>query len=235
MRINPDCCAIIVAAGRSERMALGSSKQFIPLCGVPSIVRTLSAFDAADLIHSVVVVCRKDDFAELEHCVRNFKLKKVIAWVEGGESRQQSVAAGILAAPKDATYFAIHDGARALITPVEINTAVEDCYQCGASALAVPVKDTIKIIGKNNYVVSTPERASLWSVQTPQVFERVLYLTAMEQARSDGADYTDDCQLVEHTGTRVHLCKGEYTNIKLTTSEDVHLAEAILRDREGKR
>lgn len=235
MGINPNCCAIVVAAGRSERMALGFSKQFIPLCGVPSIVRTLSALDATDLIHSIIVVCRKEDFAELEHCVKTFKLKKVIAWVEGGESRQQSVAAGISAAPKDAAYFAIHDGARALITPVEISSVVEDCFQCGASALAVPVKDTIKIIGKNNYVVSTPERATLWSVQTPQVFERVLYLTAMDQARSDGADYTDDCQLVEHIGIRVHLCKGKYTNIKLTTSEDIHTAEAILIDREGEK
>ena len=235
MGINLNCCAIVVAAGRSERMALGFSKQFIPLCGVPSIVRTLFAFDAADLIHSVVVVCRKEDFPELEHCVKIFKLKKVITWVEGGESRQQSVAAGVSAAPKDAAYFAIHDGARALITPVEINTVVEDCFQCGASALAVPVKDTIKIVGKNNYVVSTLERTALWSVQTPQVFERVLYLTAMERAQSDGDDYTDDCQLVEHMGIRVHLCKGEYTNIKLTTSEDIHTAEAILIDREGER
>lgn len=235
MGINPNCCAIIVAAGKSERMALGFSKQFILLGGVPVLVRTLSAFEAADLIHGVIVVCRKEDFEELEHCVKTYKLKKVIAWVEGGATRQKSVAAGICAAPKEATYFAIHDGARALITPAEIDTAVEDCFQCGASALAVPVKDTIKIIGKNNYVASTPERNRIWLVQTPQVFERGIYQTAMEQAQSDHADYTDDCQLVEHMGIRVHLCKGEYTNIKLTTREDICFAQAIVKNREGER
>ncbi len=235
MGINPNCCAIIVAAGKSERMALGFSKQFIPLCGVPAIMRTLSAFDASELIHCIIVVCRKEDFFQLEHYVKKYKIKKIISVVEGGATRQQSVAAGICAAPKDVDYFAIHDGARALVTPTEINSAVEDCFQCSASALAVPVKDTIKIIGINNFVVSTPKRSVLWSVQTPQVFERRLYQTAMEQAQSDGVDYTDDCQLVEHMGIRVHLCKGEYTNIKLTTKEDICFAEAILKSREDEK
>jgi len=233
MKTKPNCCAVIVAAGNSERMALGFSKQFIPLCGVPVIARTLSAFDAADLIDCVVVVCREEDFAALQLCIEKFQFKKINAVVQGGATRQESVAAGIAAAPEDASYFAIHDGARALITPDEINSVVEDCFECGASALAAPVKDTIKIIGKNNYVVSTPERSSLWAVQTPQVFERGIYQTAMQQAQKDGTDYTDDCQLVEHMGVRVHLCKGEYTNIKLTTKEDICFAEAIVKSREG--
>lgn len=232
MKTKPDCCAVIVAAGNSERMALGFSKQFIPINGVPAIARTLSAFDAADVIQGVVVVCREEDFAELRNCIEKFQLKKIIAIVCGGTTRQESVAAGIAAAPENTAYFAIHDGARALITPAEIDSVVEDGFECGASALAVPIKDTIKIIGKNNYVVSTPERSSLWAVQTPQVFERELYQAAMQQAQKDGTDYTDDCQLVEHLGVRVHLCKGAYTNIKLTTKEDICFAEAIVKGRE---
>ena len=216
-----NCCAIIVAAGESTRMALGFSKQFVPLCGVPAIVHTLFAFDAAEMIQSVIVVCRQEDMPEMKDFIEKYKIRKVIFIVEGGATRQQSVAAGVKAAPEDAAFFAIHDGARSLITAEEID----------ASALAVPAKDTIKITGKDNYVLSTPERSTLWAVQTPQVFERKLYFNAMEQARKDRADYTDDCQLVEHIGVKVHLCRGTYTNLKLTTQNDVYTAEAIVRGR----
>ncbi|MBW7573609.1 2-C-methyl-D-erythritol 4-phosphate cytidylyltransferase [Caproiciproducens faecalis] len=232
MGLKPHCCAVVVAAGNSTRMALGFSKQFVSLCGVPAIVHTLSAFDAAELIQCTVVVCRKEDIDQIQHEIQEYKIQKVTAITEGGTTRQQSVAAGISAAPDDAAYFAIHDGARALITPEEINVSVEDAFECGASALAVPVKDTIKIVGKNNYIVSTPERSTMWAVQTPQVFERGLYLRAMKQADKDGGDYTDDCQLVEHIGVKVHLCMGTYKNIKLTTVEDLEIAQAVLKSRE---
>lgn len=226
-----DCCAIIVAAGESTRMALGFSKQFIPLCGVPAIVHTLFAFDAAETVQSVIVVCRREDMPEMKEFIEKYKIKKVALIVEGGATRQQSVASGVKAAPEDAAFFAIHDGARSLITPEEIDISVKDGIHCGASALAVPAKDTIKITGKDNFVISTPERSTLWAVQTPQVFERELYFNAMQQAERDHADYTDDCQLVEHIGVKVHLCMGTYTNIKLTTKNDVYTAEAIVKSR----
>lgn len=234
MKIKINCCGIIVAAGNSTRMALGISKQFVLLCGIPAIARTLFAFDEANRIDSVVVVCRSEDILELEDCIQKFHIKKVMAIVPGGSTRQQSVAAGILAAPCETSYFAVHDGARPVITSDEINTAVEDGIQFGASALAVPVKDTIKSVDENGFVSSTPERSVLWAVQTPQVFERGIYLAAMQQAEKDGADYTDDCQLAEKSGTRVHLCRGEYTNLKLTTGEDIVLAETIIKNRENK-
>jgi 2-C-methyl-D-erythritol 4-phosphate cytidylyltransferase len=232
MNIKPNCCAVVVAAGNSERMALGYSKQFIPLCGVPAIIRTLSAFEAADFIHSVIVVGRENDFDELKRYIKEFRLEKVAAIVNGGATRQQSVAAGIAAVPEDAEYFAIHDGARALITPEEINLVVQDGFEHRASSLAVPVKDTIKLVDKKAYVLETPDRSSIWAVQTPQVFERRLYQTAMDQAQTSGANYTDDCQLIENLGVRVHMCKGEYTNIKITTREDICYAEAIVKCRE---
>ncbi len=233
MKTKSNCCGIIVAAGNSTRMALGFSKQFLLLCGIPAIVRTLSAFDAASRIDSVVVVCRGEDISELQEYIQKYNIKKVMAVVSGGSTRQQSVAAGILAAPGETAYFAIHDGARALITPEEIDGAVEDGIRFGASALAVPVKDTIKLVDEEGFVSSTPQRSALWAVQTPQVFERGIYLAAMAQAEKDGADYTDDCQLAEKSGARVHLCQGKYTNLKLTTGDDIILAETIIKNREG--
>jgi 2-C-methyl-D-erythritol 4-phosphate cytidylyltransferase len=233
MTKRPSCCAIIVAAGNSTRMALGYSKQFVPLCGIPAIARTLAAFDSADLIDATVVVCRNEDLTDIENCVNKYNYKKVIAVVAGGNTRQQSVMAGIAAAPQDSEYFAIHDGARALITTEEINLSVEDGFQYRASALAVPVKDTIKLIDENGAVISTPDRSLLWAVQTPQVFERSIYQAALAQAQKDDADYTDDCQLAEHNGVKVHLCQGEYTNLKLTTADDVDLAEMIITKRES--
>ena len=228
-----NCCGIIVAAGNSTRMALGFSKQFVPLCGVPAIERTLAAFDATDLIQTIIIVCRNEDISDMENCIKKYDNKKVIAIVPGGNTRQQSVVAGIAAVPPDCTYFAIHDGARALITPAEIHSSVEDGFQHGASALAVPVKDTIKLADENGFVVSTPNRSLLWSVQTPQVFERGIYQEALSQAQKEGVDYTDDCQLVEHKGIKVHLCRGEYTNLKLTTADDICIAEMIIKNREG--
>lgn len=147
---------------------------------------------------------------------------------------QQSVAAGVRSAPDDTRYFVIHDGARAMITPDEINAVAEDGILYSASSLAVPVKDTIKIVNEQGFVVSTPKRSELWAVQTPQVFEKKLYLKALEQAEMTGSDYTDDCQLVEQLGIRVHICLGEYTNLKLTTADDIALSETIIKQRESR-
>lgn len=233
MKEKPICCAIIVAAGNSSRMALEYSKQFVPLGGIPAIVRTLSAFEAAHRIDSVVIVCRGEDTEEIKKLIIQYHYKKIGEIVPGGRTRQQSVLAGIAAAPEDAAYFAIHDGARALITAGEIDAAVEDAVRYGASSLAVPVKDTIKVADESGFIASTPDRSLLWAVQTPQVFERGIYLKALARAQEEGADYTDDCQLVEHLGIKVHLCPGEYTNLKLTTPDDIPLAETILYKREG--
>lgn len=230
---NENCCAVIVAAGNSTRMGLEFSKQFVLLNGVPAIIHTLIAFDRAERIHSAVLVCRSEDLSILQSMIDKYKIQKVVHTVVGGSTRQQSVLAGISAAPGDSFYFAIHDGARALITPQEIDSVVEDGIRFHASALAVPVKDTIKIVNKDGFVVSTPERSSLWAVQTPQVFERNLYFNAVKTAKNSNADYTDDCQLAEHAGIEVHLCAGSYTNLKLTTADDIPVAEAIIQKREG--
>jgi 2-C-methyl-D-erythritol 4-phosphate cytidylyltransferase len=227
-----NCCAIVVAAGSSTRMGLGFSKQLVPLNGVPSLIHTLSAFERSTRVVGVILVCRREEMPAFRNLIAEYRIRKITGIVPGGATRQQSVLSGISAAPRATEYFAIHDGARALITPDEIDAVVEDGTRFGASALAVPVKDTIKVADPEGFVASTPERSGLWAVQTPQVFERGLYLKAVERAQAAGADYTDDCQLVEHAGVKVHLCAGSYANLKLTTADDVPAAEAILKKRE---
>lgn len=208
------------------------SKQLLPLCGKPAVAYTLEAFEQASSIQELVVVCRAQDQKAMEDICRQYNITKKRALVEGGDTRQKSVLQGVRAASPSATHFAIHDGARALILPAEIDRVVEDGIQYQASALAVPVKDTIKTADCNGFVTSTPDRSTLWSVQTPQVFEKNLYLEAVRQAADKGADYTDDCQLAEHAGAKVHLCMGSYENSKLTTVDDIIVAEQIIRNRE---
>lgn len=207
------------------------SKQFLPLAGVPAIVHTLRAFDAAASVSEVVLVSREEDISRMEHLLREFHIDKVKAVVPGGSTRQRSAAAGVRAA--GAGYVAIHDGARVLITPREIDRVVNDAYAYGASTLGVPVKDTVKVAGTDGIVQSTPERSTLWAIQTPQVFSRRLYLEALSLAEAEQAEYTDDCQLAERVGARVHICHGEYTNIKLTTREDIPVAESVFKEREA--
>jgi 2-C-methyl-D-erythritol 4-phosphate cytidylyltransferase len=226
------CCAVIVAAGASSRMNLKISKQFFPLLGVPAVARTISSFEAAREIKSIVIVCRPEDREQMEIVARGCGAEKIAAIVPGGDTRQQSASAGAKAVPEGTEWLAVHDGARPLVRPEEIDACVADARQCGASALAVPVKDTIKLADGSGFIASTPRRDLLWAVQTPQVFRRELYEDAMRRAETEGMDYTDDCQLLEHAGVKVHLCRGSYENIKLTTQDDIIAAEAILRRRE---
>lgn len=226
-RDTPFCCAVVVAAGESSRMGLDGTKQLLRLLGVPVLLRTLRAFQAASRIQEIVVVCRQEDLPKIEPFSR--EISKICAIVSGGQTRQSSVWNGIAAVSARARYLAIQDGARPLVRPEAINRVVEDACRFGVSVLSTPVKDTIKISGENGMVVQTPERRALRAVQTPQVFCRELYEQAADYARRCGGDYTDDCQLAEQAGIPVHLCDGDATNLKITTPEDLVIAEAILR------
>lgn len=225
------CCAVVAAAGASERMGLGGSKQFLPLLGVPVILRTLLAFEASERVGSVVVVCRKEDLVRMKQTLSAGGVKKVCAVVAGGDTRQRSAAAGAAAVPEGTEWIAVHDGARPLVRPEEIDRCVASAQECGAAALAVPLKDTVKLGDGKGFIASTPNRSLLWAVQTPQVFRLRDYRAAMRRAEDTGADYTDDCQLLENSGTKIRLCPGSYENLKITTPEDLTAAEAILRGR----
>ncbi len=223
--------AIIVAAGGSVRMGIADSKQFIPLLGRPAIEYTLRAFEKCHLIKEIVVVCREQDKERIRLIADKNGFSKVSSLVEGGASRAESVRNGIKAASERAKYFAIHDGARPLITVEEIERVIEAAFETGAATLGVPVKDTIKIVDGYNKIESTPLRSQLRAVHTPQVFERELYQFALENAGDNMINFTDDCSLIEHMGGEVEVVKGSEENIKLTTPIDVVIAESILRER----
>lgn len=223
--------AVIVAAGGSVRMGIADSKQFIPLLNKPAIEYTLKAFQKCYLIKEIVVVCREQDVERINALVNENGFTKVSNVVLGGSSRSQSVRNGIKAASEKAKYFAIHDGARPLITVDEIERVVEAAFETGAATLGTSVTDTIKIVDGFNKIESTPLRSQLRAVQTPQVFERDLYMFALENAGENSLEFTDDCALIENMGGEVLVVKGSEENIKLTTPVDVILAESILKNR----
>ncbi len=221
--------AIIVAAGNSTRMGSAMSKQFLPLLQKPAISYTLSAFENTPCIDEIVVVCRECDLQQIKDIAKEECVCKVTNFVFGGATRSDSVKAGIMAANEKTTHFAIHDGARALVLPCDIEKVISVAMEYKAAALGVPVTDTIKVVDEEGYIVSTPVRSTLRGAQTPQVFEKELYLSALRHTQ--GEDFTDDCALVETVGAKVKMVDGDYTNIKLTTMQDIPLAEGILKRR----
>lgn len=230
MSKKPFVSAVIVAAGNSTRMSCYVSKQLIPLLGEPTISYTLKAFEAASTVDEVIIVCRKVDMDALKEIVKDYGFTKVKAFTVGGSERSESVKNGVLAANENATHFAIHDGARALITPNDINKVVSEAFLLGAATLGTPVTDTIKVVDKDGVITSTPLRSTLMAVQTPQVFERVIYLKALENAKGKG--FTDDCAMVEEMGVNPKIVLGDSPNIKLTTQSDIPMAESILKKRQ---
>ncbi len=219
----PHVTAVIVAAGGSSRM--GENKQLIPINGVPVIIKTVAAFEYASLVDDIVIVARGEDIPLISRLIREEEFFKVRTIIAGGQTRQQSAEQGVRCAGEG--YVAVHDGARPLITPEIIDMVIEDAFSHGAAAAGVPVKDTIKQVNADGFIIDTPERSGLYAVQTPQVFELSLYLRALDKAKHDGREFTDDCQLVEYIGERVFMSAGDYTNIKLTTPDDIMLAELI--------
>ncbi|MEE1318977.1 MAG: 2-C-methyl-D-erythritol 4-phosphate cytidylyltransferase [Ruminococcus sp.] len=223
--------AIIVAAGGSVRMGIADSKQFIPLLSRPAIEYTLKAFQKCYLIKEIIVVCREQDTERIQAIVDENGFAKVSKLVLGGSSRAESVRNGVEAANEKAKYFAIHDGARPLITVEEIERVTEAAFETGAATLGTTVTDTIKIVDGFNKIESTPLRSQLRAVQTPQVFEKDLYKFALENAGDNAINFTDDCALIENMGGEVEVVKGNVENIKLTTPVDIILAESILNSR----
>ncbi len=223
----PIVCAIVVAAGTSSRMG-GIDKQSLLIGGVPVLVRTLLAFEESQLVDEVVVVTQQEKIPDLARQIREFECGKVTQLVCGGQTRQQSVACGVRACREDVQYYAIHDGARPLVTPGCIDRCIEDAWETGASFPGIPLQDTIKRIDEEGFVASTPSRQGIFCTQTPQVFSAPEYQKAMALAARERREYTDDCQLMESIGHRVHMVPGEVTNLKITTPQDVPLAQAIL-------
>lgn len=223
------CGAVVPAAGSSTRM--GQDKLLLPLDEVPVILRTLRALDNCPHICEIVVVTREDLIVPISGLCRDAALNKVKKVVRGGETRTHSVLAGIEELSRGVELAAIHDGARPLVSQAVLDTVICRAEQCGAAAPAVALKDTIKV-ARDGLVEHTPDRSLLYAVQTPQVFQRDLIRTALIKALEDGAELTDDCSAVERLGIGVSLTQGDYCNLKLTTPEDMAVAEALLAWRE---
>ena len=224
-RQEPCCSAVVVAAGSSTRM--GMDKLMLPLDETPVIVYTLRAVQAAPSVGEIILVTREDLIVPMSQLCQDYAISKVTKVVRGGASRTQSVRLGTLEVSGDAQVIAIHDGARPFVSAEVIERAVAQAMETGAAAPAVPVKDTIKV-AHDGVVESTPDRACVFAVQTPQVFESSLIKAALQKALDDGLELTDDCAAVERLGMKVALTRGDERNIKLTTPEDLAVAQAIL-------
>ena len=220
------CGAVIVAAGSASRMG-GIDKVMAPLGGEPMIVRTVRAFQNCDAIASIVIVTREDLIRPISGLCRD--MSKVIAVVCGGSSRQESVHLGLNALPKGTKLAAVHDGARSLVSWQVIDRVVRAANTYGGAAPAIPVKDTIKVV-KGGLVESTPDRASLQAVQTPQVFDFDLLRGALKKAEEDKAQVTDDCSAVERLGMKIKIVEGDERNLKVTTPLDLKIAELLLEE-----
>jgi len=214
--------AVIVAAGKSQRMG-EVDKLFALLGGKPLLARTTQAFQQCHLVEQIVVVVSGEKEEMCRRLVAGEEWSKVSNVCLGGRRRQDSVAAG-LKQLNNCRWVVIHDGARPLVTVDLIERGLEAAQETGAAVAAVPVTDTIKVTGDDRIVHQTPPRQNLWAVQTPQVFRIDIITDAYEKANGD---VTDDASLVEQLGYPVKLYIGSYDNIKITTPEDLALAEAL--------
>ncbi|MDR1467515.1 MAG: 2-C-methyl-D-erythritol 4-phosphate cytidylyltransferase [Oscillospiraceae bacterium] len=221
--------AIIVAAGDSSRMNQKIRKPFLQLNSSPIILYSLNIFQDVPIVREIIVVAKYDDQKIVFNIAKKFNITKLKSVVIGGETRQDSVFLGIEAASSQATNFIIHDAARPLISKNAIQKALKLSEIHDAIALCSCVKDTVKQADNCGFVKKTIDRKQLFNVQTPQIFEKNLYLWAVKNANKK--TYTDDCQLIENIKEKVFLFETEDANFKITTPDDLVLAEAILNKR----
>lgn len=217
--------AIILGAGNGTRMKSEKSKLLLEIGSKTVIERSVDAFLSVSDIDEIIVVARERDVEIYSELLTDERISFVI----GGETRQQSVKNAVETVD-DAHLIIIHDGARPLIKCEDIEKTIRAAEEFSAAAVGVYVKDTIKIVDKQGFVESTPDRSTLFAVQTPQIFDFDLYKSAMQKADEQGLDFTDDCQLVELCGGKVKMVEGSYSNIKITTPDDIALAENLLKN-----
>jgi 2-C-methyl-D-erythritol 4-phosphate cytidylyltransferase len=224
---------IILAAGSGTRMKSEVNKHLLPLAGKPVIVHTLEAFQRCAAIDAIVLVTSAENQAAYQALITEHNITKVGRIVLGGDTRQVSAYKGLRAAD-DCDIILLHDGARPLIAQREIEAVIRDAAEYGGAVVAVPAKDTT-VLGREGFIEAHLERGTLWQVQTPQGFKAAIINEAYEAAARDGVQSTDDTGLVTRLGGRVKITPGSYANIKITTPEDLAMAEALLGKVGGKR
>ncbi|MEW5301315.1 MAG: hypothetical protein WDW38_009520 [Sanguina aurantia] len=222
---------ILLAGGVGKRMGASIPKQYIPLLGQPIAAYSLETFGNMPQVGEIVIVCDpswRDIFLAV---IPRLPTSLVITWALPGSERQDSVFNGLQAARPDASIVAVHDSARPLITAADAERCFADGYGIGAAVLGVPVKPTIKVVNGDLMVTQTLQRSKLWEVQTPQCIIPSLLRKGFELVRREGLEVTDDVSIIEALGLPVKLTQGSYTNIKVTTPDDLAIAEKFLEAR----
>jgi 2-C-methyl-D-erythritol 4-phosphate cytidylyltransferase len=224
--------AIVLAAGAGRRIGGDVAKGFLPIAGRALVLRTLDRMFAAQTVTEVILVVAPE---EIDRCRAMLNADSALrdrpcVLQSGGTTRQQSARRGLDRVGADTDMVIIHDGARPFVSAHLIDHCVECAFEKGAVIVGLPARNTVKIVGDDRLVRSTPERRWLWEIQTPQVFHKEVIIAAHRQAENDGIEVTDDAMLVERLGKPVYVLEGERTNLKITLPEDLWLAETMIRE-----
>ncbi len=230
-RFNLRMHLLIPAAGLGKRMGGDRNKLLLTLLKRPLLTWTLRAAEASERITWIGIMGQSYDFKAFREILREANLSKPVELIEGGVTRQESVYNGLQGLPEGAEGVLIHDGARCLATPQLFDRCAIALESCSGLIAAVPVKDTIKVVGDGGIIQSTPDRANLWAAQTPQGFEVKLLKECHEKGKQLGWEVTDDAALFERCDLPVEIVQGEETNLKITTPVDLAIAEFILQNR----
>lgn len=223
--------AIVLASGKATRMGSGLDKCFLSLGAKPVVAWSLLAFEACKDVNRIILVVRKDQVAAARGLQMMFGIKKLKAIVVGGRRRQDSVQAALKGiAPYETQFIVVHDAARPCVTPALISETLKSARKFGSGVAAMPMVDTVKVAEKDLIVTSTPDRSTLWAVQTPQTFESKKLIEAYNTFGTDKTvTYTDDASVMEAAGETVRLVKWTEPNIKITTPIDLTIAAALLK------
>ena len=221
--------AIFPAAGASRRMNIGTNKNFLELAGEKILIRTLKKFSQIERINFLIVVAAENEIDEVEKILSAEKNLKPYKIVVGGSERQYSIANGLKLVPDDSKIILVHDAARPLVSLQTIEKVIDAAEKFGGAIAAVPEKNTMKIIDEKNFVKETPPRSEIVSVQTPQGFKKEILFRAYDEAEKNNFLGTDDASLVEKIGGKIKIVWSDYKNIKITTPEDVGIAEIFLK------
>lgn len=217
---------VIAAGGSGSRMGSEIPKQFLPLCGVPVVVRTLKKFERCTLVDEIIIVTNNCYIDHMQGLVESFKINKVTVVTEGGRSRQESVMNGLKYVRGE--YVFVHDAARPLVTEEQIERVILAAHKFGAAALGISAKDTLKEADEENVILSTIDRVNKFLIQTPQGAKTDVLYKAHKHAAENNISVTDDCALLELNNQKVKIIDGSALNLKLTTPDDMILAEGII-------
>lgn len=224
--------AIILAAGKSERMDRKDvTKQLIEIDKKPVVVHTLLAFEKSEMVNEIIVVAAKNELHLYKEFKKKYDISKLKLAVEGGASRAESAAKGFRKISQNSKFVAIHDAARCLITTSDIDRVLTETFRTGAAIAAKKAIDTIKKADACGFITETIDRSSLWLAQTPQAFKKSIYEVALAKNTESSVAITDDAMLVEQAGFRIKIVECESNNLKITTENDLKIAQELIQNR----